>query len=217
MNFSALGGITVLVVAVIWFFVYIPAWTQSAQRRDEDRAQVREARRVETARRERSSVQAVAADRIYSLNRRVRFGGTLASISFLAVIVGLAFIQVENAWMALPAGILFFAVGVRVMRRASFERHSLAEQSLNRRTRQTSSVIGWSLGLAEDVPNSTDEVVVDPRAWTPNEMPAPMNMLRVGEIENVKLAEVLPIQQSQQTVLEPEKLDEILRRRRAIG
>jgi hypothetical protein len=85
------------------------------------------------------------------------------------------------------------------------------------------SLIAWNTDLSEAEASAQEPL--DPRAWTPNKLPAPVHFSRVGELEVSTMADVIEfaspaenqISEPVENPLRAEMLDEILRRRRAVG
>jgi hypothetical protein len=223
MNFSALGGITVFVVAALWVLVYIPGWTNQSQNRDQTRNAKRQAsensrqsnlqRRVE--KRDTPNPLAVAR-RIEALTLRVRLWGSLALLSLASVFgVAIAGGGLNETWMPVS---LCFAVSVFSIfrfRRTNLERGRLTLLSIQRRAERAAQLS--SHGLSKVEPIVVEEVLEDPRAWTPNTLPNPIHMSQVGELNLNDLAEIIEIPKPKKVSLDSQQVDEILRRRRSIG
>ena len=97
MNFSGLGGITLVVVAVLWIFVFIPSWFNASAERAKEHLQVREVKRAVSA--ARAPIIQAPKTKVASLSEQVfRADLRVRLLSFLS-------------WMfALTAGALGLAV-----------------------------------------------------------------------------------------------------------
>ncbi len=218
MDFSWLGGITLAAVAVLWIVFFIPSWFHRSQDKTFNRSNRREqATVVRELRQPRSNSMLSVAEKVHMLTTRIQFFLSLSILGFLTALVsvGLAFINPFTLFGA-AAGLGVFALSRQVVRAASRERIKLSKVAARARTSIASSLVAWgtqdqALQLAQSA---------DPRAWTPNVLPAPVSQLRVGELQVSAMAEVVnlePKEQSKSEFLDSQKLDEILQRRRALG
>ena len=215
----------VLVVAGLWILVFIPSWFHRSEDRDVYRTEVQSQRQVirEVRKAPIASLLSVA-ERSHKLGVRVRSGLTVAMLGLLVGLGSIAFaVQYVSGWILVAAGLATFAISTGVVRRANKERSKLAEHAARSRGAKSGSLSGWAKEL-QTTP-AIAEVEIDPRAWTPNRLPNPVHMSRVGELEVAVMADVLAISHPEKVEevaikanpLEAEMLDEILRRRRAVG
>ena len=69
MNFSGLGGVTLVIVAVLWLFVFIPSWFNASAERSEEKSQVREVKRAVSA--ARNPILQAPKTKVASLSEQV--------------------------------------------------------------------------------------------------------------------------------------------------
>jgi hypothetical protein len=96
MNFSGIGGITIVVVALLWIFVFIPSWFNASAERAQEKQQVREVKRAVVAARQpilKAPKTRVASmsEQVYRSERAVRaFTFMTWMFTFAAMALGLA-------------------------------------------------------------------------------------------------------------------------------
>ena len=215
----------VLVVAGLWILVFIPSWFHRSEDRDAFREESKNQRQVLAEIRRAATASLLStAERSHKLGGRVRVGLTIALLA-LALGLGSLFLVGQNpiAWLIVAVGFATFLVASVVVRKANQERSRLASHAARSRGAMAGSLIAWNTDLIEAV--SLAQEPVDPRAWTPNKLPAPVHLSRLGELEISTMADVIELSSqadgqlssNAKNPLGAEMLDEILRRRRAVG
>lgn len=200
MNFpSGFGGITLILIAVVWLLVFVPGWTK----RSEHKQVTSSISRVVRA--EKSTRNPSSEDRIG------RLFVTMRSFSLLAAIL---MVGAVSSWLLLPASLLntglagllvIFAVASFIIRLAAKRQlRSLVVQLNAKRQVDRERVI-------KEVTNQTNMI----REWTPNPIPAPLNLDRAGELLTPD-AEVIELKTAAKKEFDTQDLNAILRRRRAI-
>ena len=194
---SGLGGLTLVALGLVWFFMLVPSWSKRHEQKEEvarEREQVRE--------RLNRSVSASVALKYERASRTKRFALVFA-VSAATVSI-LALLQAA-ATIAIGAGVVF-AIAALLHQLAHRSQKQLLVEGGRVRTRISSGVVG-------SVQKPQAEPAVDPRAWTPEAFPKQTLQNPVGTLESVQLAEVVEFEKRAE--LDSETLDEILRRRRA--
>ncbi len=83
MNFSGLGGVTLVIVAVLWLFVFIPSWFNASAERSEEKSQVRQVKRAVSE--VRNPILQAPKTKVASLSEQVyRADLTVRVLSFLS-------------------------------------------------------------------------------------------------------------------------------------
>lgn len=200
MNFpSGFGGITLILIAVVWLLVFVPGWTK----RSEHKQVTSSISRVVRA--EKSTSNPSSEERIG------RLFVTMRSFALLTVV----FISgAASTWLLLPATLIntglaglqlvlaLVSLAVRVAAKRQLQ--GLIVQINSKRQVARERVI-------KEVANQTNRV----REWTPNPIPAPLNLDRSGELLTPD-AEVIELKTSGKKEFDTQDLNAILRRRRAI-
>lgn len=195
-NSVGLGGITLIIAAVVWLMIFVPGYTKRSQVKETAALIKAEHRQVQKA------VSVSADERLHRLINTQRAFSILFALFLLGSIGGLvaAFANptfwlafVACAAMALVAVFTQRAAGQQASRLAS-ERHRLQVAARSRAQRVPPQVVN--------------------REWTPNTLPAPISPSQVGELSQ-PLAEVIDIQKPKNTLTSSE-INAILARRRAI-
>lgn len=203
-----------LVIAGLWVVVFIPSWFQNKV----DRAQIREGEsklreqvRATTSNPVASKLR-LAADRGQKLTRTKNTMSVLAVLAFSG--------SATSAFFALQTPLLFVATGIgllvgmftlSVAIKASGEIRKLLIRVAMSKTEMTVSL---AKSRVEPVLPSI-QAESDPRAWTPNPLPAPVYRSQIGELELPVIASVTEINQSGKNFDTQNEINKILRRRRA--
>ena len=195
-NPIGLGGITLLVAAVVWLAIFVPGFSK----RSEIRATNNLVRK--DAKQHRVSPQMTADEQLTRLINTQRGFSVLFALFFLgALAAGIASVT-DGGWlMAAGAAIVMSALALFVSRAAGRRATELARSKHAARNQARAQAF-----VRRPAPVS--------REWEPNPIPAPLNQLRQGEL-NDNLAEVVEIKRDQK-VWAAKDLDAILARRRAI-
>jgi hypothetical protein len=219
MNFSGIGGITIVVVAVLWIFVFIPSWFNSSAEREQEKSQVREVKRaVATA---RQPILKAPKTKVASLSEQVyRVDRVVAAFKFLtwmfaltAAALGLALNKFGFLLpMVVVAGVLAL-VSLRALVMARTAQRRLLVGSIRSRTAVTSTVLASnvraqteSIGQVRAAQQAHRQAEVAAREWaqgleaarlarqfTVEPIPAPTYAAQVGSLETPVFAKVLDL------------------------
>lgn len=196
-NSVGLGGLTLLIAAVVWLLIFVPGYTK--------RSQIRETTNVvRAASRQAASNQPLTPDQ--RLRRLVNTQRTF-SIVFLLGLIGsiasaLAALTENSWWFGFALSLLVSVAGLFIQRAAANQAASIASK-LHRDRQQVRRSASKTRASAQQN-----------RDWSPNPIPAPLAPKTTGELVQ-PLAEVIKIEKPRPTLASKE-IDEILARRRAI-
>ncbi len=195
-NSVGLGGITLIIAAVVWLMIFVPGYTR--------RSQVRESAELVKAQ-HRQAVKAApisSDDRLRRLINTQRGFSVLFALFLIGAIASLVSALVNPVvWTLFALSSLLALVSVFTQRAAGQQAAKLAAD----RHRKQLLVRNQAHRVAPQAVN---------REWTPNSLPAPLAPSQVGEIAQ-PLAEVIDIQKPKTSITSSE-IDAILARRRAI-
>lgn len=212
MNFvSSIGGISLMVLAVVWLAVFLPQWARQSEERGT--GAVRKSNQLAQAATERLNPLEIQMLRL--THTRNRMGTLAATLGFAWV--GVVFLTSGTflAFLAWPIGLL--AIGAAALALAASRRlTTLAVGNSGRKAQRLGSMAhAPAINLkAEPLPQ---------RSWQPTTIPQPIRQRPVGEVV-VRGAKVVPLidsvpERKIETKTAPEiqsaQIDEILRRRRA--
>ncbi|MEY4961479.1 MAG: hypothetical protein RLZZ249_176 [Actinomycetota bacterium] len=194
-NSIGLGGISLVVAAVVWLLIFVPGYANRSQLKASEqmvRAEVRQALRAQPL---------TAEQRLRRLLNTQRGFSVLFGLSLLtAIATGLAAISDGIWWFAFALASTVATVSLVTQRAAGNQAAKLAAQ----RHRERAAVRDRTQRQAK--PQS--------REWTPNRLPAPLATNQIGEL-SAPLADVIEIQNPKRSLTSSE-IDAILARRRAI-
>ena len=193
-----LGGVTLVIVAVIWLLVFVPGYTQRSQISETAKyviQQQRESDRKIPMSKDEQLRRLINTQRGFS----VLFGlGALGAIAlWIAAVPNQSLTPIALVVSALAFGFLL------VSRAAANQAAKLAGALHARRLEVRSKA-------AKALSHSNDR-----REWTPNPLPAPLASIPKTEPEVAPMADVIQISQPKR-VLSGSEIDQILARRRAI-
>jgi hypothetical protein len=196
-NSVGLGGIALVLAAVVWLFIFVPGYTKRSQINETTKL-IQAARRTE----EKSRVP-TDDDRLRRLLSTQRGFSIIFILATLASIASVVAATAQNSWwfgfaIALP---LSFA-SLFIQRAAANQAAKLAGNIHRSRQRVRANASKSQTKIAKD------------RQWSPNPLPKPMTEARKGELL-LPLAEVIEISAPKKSLVSKE-IDEILARRRAI-
>ena len=196
-NSAGLGGIALVLAAVVWLFIFVPGYTKRSQINETTKL-IQAARRTE----EKSRVP-TDDDRLRRLLTTQRGFSIIFILTALASIASVVAATAQNSWwfgfaIALP---LSFA-SLFIQRAAANQAAKLAGNIHRARQRVRANASKSQTKIAKD------------RQWSPNPLPKPMTEARKGELL-LPLAEVIEISAPKKSLASKE-IDEILARRRAI-
>ena len=196
-NSAGLGGIALVLAAVVWLFIFVPGYTKRSQINETTKL-IQAARRTE----EKSRVP-TDDDRLRRLLSTQRGFSIIFILATLASIASVVAATAQNSWwfgfaIALP---LSFA-SLFIQRAAANQAAKLAGNIHRSRQRVRANASKSQTKIAKD------------RQWSPNPLPKPMTEARKGELL-LPLAEVIEISAPKKSLASKE-IDEILACRRAI-
>ena len=193
-----LGGVTLVIVAVIWLLVFVPGYTQRSQITETAKYVIQQQRE---------------SDRKIPMSKDEQLRRLINTQRGFSVLFGLFVLGAIALWVAavpnqslrpLAAVALALALGSLLVSRAAANQAAKLAGALHARRLEVRSKASKALS------NS-----VDRREWTPNPLPAPLASIPKAEPEAAPMAEVIQISQPKR-VLTGSEIDQILARRRAI-
>ncbi len=192
-----LGGITLVVAAIVWLFVFVPGYTE--------RSQIRQTATLVASsnRAEKKLLPQTNDEKLTRLIRTQRTFSIVFALAALAAVASAAAAMAQNSWwFAFAASLAVSLVALVIQRAASRHAATIAGQIFkgrqNVRTRAAKN----------------QAVNTKSREWTPNPVPSPMVQDQAGELI-IPSAEVISITKPKQALAKQE-IDQILARRRAI-
>jgi hypothetical protein len=197
MNSSAsLGGITLIVAAIVWLMIFVPGYTK--------RSQVREsASLVRAEQKQIAKVTPLTLDqRMSRLINTQRGFSVLFALFLLGAIASFVAGALNPGWFGAGFSLTALALASLLIQRAA---GSQASKLATQRHRS-------KLEARFTAQRAASKPVV--REWTPNPLPAPLSRTQPGEMSQ-PLADVIAIQKPRNT-LSGTEIDAILARRRAI-
>jgi hypothetical protein len=195
-NSVGLGGITLIIAAVVWLMIFVPGYTR--------RSQVRESAELVKAEQRQAAKSAPISndERLRRLINTQRGFSVLFALFLIGAIASFVSALVNPVlWTAFTATSMLALLSVFTQRAAGQQAAKLAED----RHRKQLSARSKAQKVAPQAIN---------REWTPNSLPAPLAPSQMGELAQ-PLAEVIDIQKPK-TSLTSSEIDAILARRRAI-
>ena len=193
-----LGGVTLVIVAVIWLLVFVPGYTQRSQITETAKYVIQQQRE---------------SDRKIPMSKDEQLRRLINTQRGFSVLFGLFVLGAIALWVAavpnqsllpLAAVALALALGSLLVSRAAANQAAKLAGALHARRLEVRSKASKALSNASDR-----------REWTPNPLPAPLASLPKAEPEAAPMAEVIQISQPKR-VLTGSEIDQILARRRAI-
>ena len=193
-----LGGVTLVIVAVIWLFAFVPGYTQRSQINETSKYVIQQQRE---------------ADRKIPMTNDEQLGRLVNTQRGFSVLFGLAALGSIALWvLAVPNGSLLpFAAVVTCLSVLSLLVSRAAAT-------QAAKIAGVLHARRLEVRSRASKVLAngsDRRDWTPNPLPAPLATLPKMEPVPAPMADVIHISQPKK-VLSGSEIDQILARRRAI-
>jgi len=195
-NSIGLGGISLVIAAVVWLLIFVPGYANRSQLKASEqmvRSEAKVAKRMAP----------ISADqRLRRLLNTQRGFSVLFGLGFLgAIATALAALTDGFWWVAFAIITPISILALFVQRAAALQAAKLAAQ----RHRERAAVLDRSKRQVRK-PES--------REWTPNRLPAPLSTNQIGEL-SAPLADVIEIQNPKKALTSSE-IDAILARRRAI-
>ena len=189
-----LGGITLVIAAIVWLIIFVPGYTQRAQLKATTSLMRKEARAVN---RNRVLTDHDRLGRLLATQRGFSVLFALFLVGFLAAAVSAA---VDSSFWFLAAVSGIFATFSLLVSRAA------ASQAQGIVTRLHKS--------RQDARSSAARAKARSREWSPNPLPEPLAKASYQPVAE-QVAEVIDISKPRRT-LASKDIDEILARRRAI-
>jgi hypothetical protein len=214
---AALGGLMMLVIAVLWVVVFIPSWFQN--RVDAERYAQASTGLKPQVENTKISVNAPVASRLrLATERSRRLRRTKNTMSVLATLtilgsVTLAFFAFQNPllFVAIGLGTLVGLFALLVAIKASGELNKTLIKVAQSKTELTASLAKtWREAILPSIDAESDS-----RAWTPNPLPSPAYKSRIGELEIPNVASVTEISNSRKNFDTQKQINTILKKRRA--
>ena len=196
-NSAGLGGISLVLAAVVWLFIFVPGYTKRSQIKETTKL-IQSARRTQ----EKSRVQ-TDDDRLRRLISTQRGFSVIFMLSALAALASVVAATAQNSWW------FGFAVALTLSFASLFIQRAAASQA----AKLAGNIHRARQRVRASASKSQAQIVKD-RQWSPNPLPTPMPEVRKGELVQ-PLAEVIEISSPKKS-LAAKEIDEILARRRAI-
>ena len=190
-----LGGITLVVVALVWLFAFVPGYAQ--------RSQISETSKfVKQQQRESDRSQPITKDdQLRRLMNTQRWFAVLFAASLLAS-GGLLILNLQaGGWLAALVATSLIAVVSLLVSRAAAKSAEMLASALHKNRIQVRQKAQQSRPQA--------------REWTPNPLPQPLATLPKPEATPAPIADVISIDKPRRALTGSE-IDQILARRRAI-
>ncbi|MDE0868345.1 MAG: hypothetical protein OSA22_05025 [Aquiluna sp.] len=196
-NSAGLGGITLVLAAVVWLFIFVPGYTKRSQIKETTKL-IQSARRTQ----EKSRVQ-TDDDRLRRLISTQRGFSVIFILATLAALASVVAATAQNSWWFGFAIVFPLSLGSLIVQRAAAGQAAKLAGNIHRARQR----------VRASASKSQAQIVKD-RQWSPNPLPTPMPEVRKGELVQ-PLAEVIEISSPKKS-LAAKEIDEILARRRAI-
>jgi hypothetical protein len=214
---ATLGGLMMLVIAVLWVVVFIPSWFQNRVDAEHNAraSDVLKPRVNETKLSVNAPVAAklrLATERSRKLRRTKNTMSVMAALSILGSVT-LAFFafQTPLLFVAIGFGMLVGLFALLVAIKASGELNKTLIRVAQSKTELTASLAKtWREAILPSIDAESDS-----RAWTPNPLPSPAYKSRIGELEIPKVASVTEISDSRKNFDTQKQINTILKKRRA--
>ncbi len=191
-----LGGITLVVAAIVWLAIFVPGFSKRSELKANSSIVRRDVKKA------RVNTPMTADEKLNRLVNTQRFFSVLFALFLIGSIsAGIAATGNAAWWGAAGFAAVFAILSILVSRAASTQATLIASRL--HKTRQEVRKKA-----------SSQRPVIENREWAPNPIPAPLNQPKVGELVD-NLADVVEIQRPE-NIFDSKELDAILARRRAI-
>jgi hypothetical protein len=193
-----LGGITLVIAAVIWLLVFVPGFTQRSQIAETSKFVIQQQREADR------KVPMTKDEQLRRLVNTQRGFSVLFGLSMLGA-TGLWIANLANPGLGLLAGLVtaIAILSLALSRAAAGQALKIAGAIHAKRVEVRSKASKTMLSAGER------------REWTPNPLPAPLASLPKPEVIEAPMADVIQITNPKK-VLSGSEIDQILARRRAI-
>jgi hypothetical protein len=195
------GGLAMVVIAAIWFLVFLPSFVKRDERKVEQRAQLERGKEISQTHLGEQATQAIAVKR-----GRATFATVAIVGAVFTVFAGLDFAATGRSLISGSIALAATALG------------SVLAISLNRKYKELlTSVATRQVPLTAPVAPVIKRANLNEKTndFKPVELPD-QAYLKTGAIEIVDLADIVEISDEKQ-VPKIESIDEIMRRRRHVG
>lgn len=193
-----LGGITLVLAAVIWLVAFVPGFTQRSQI-SETSKYIRQQQRE--------------SDRLVPLSSDERLRRLVNSQRGFSVLFGLGLIASIGLWVGVVASSVSVPLAV-VLTLLTVLALLVSRAAATAAARLASQLHGNRLQVRAMAAKSLSQATVS-RDWTPNPIPAPLSAIqKTAEVEG-QMADVIDIAKQRRSLSSTE-IDQILARRRAI-
>lgn len=192
-----LGGVTLVIAAIIWLLIFVPGFTQRSQISETSKYVLQQQKESD------KKVPMTKDEQLRRLVNTQRSFSVVFGLSFLGA-MGLWVYQVANPGFSFLAG-LITAIAVLSI--------SLSRAAAKHAAKVASSMHANRVAVRSKAASALS--VSDRREWTPNPLPAPLASLSKPEVIEEPIADVIPIA-SPKKVFSGSDIDQILARRRAI-
>ena len=192
-----LGGVTLVIAAVIWLLVFVPGFTQRSQITETSKFVIQQQRE---------------ADKKIPMTKDEQLRRLVNTQRSFSILFGLSFLGASGLWVAQVANPALTALA------ALATIVSLVSITLSRAAAKHAAHIATSMHANRAAVRSRASKTMssqDRREWTPNPLPAPLASLPKTEVVEEPMADVIHISQPKR-LLSGSEIDQILARRRAI-
>jgi hypothetical protein len=214
---ATLGGLMMLVIAVLWVVVFIPSWFQN---RVDAEQNARSSDVLKPGSNETklsvnvpvASKLRLATERSRKLRRTKNTMSVMAAL-FILGSVTLAFFVFQDPLLFVAAGLgmLVGLFALLVAIKASGELRKTLIKVDKSKTELTASLAKtWREAILPSIDAESDS-----RAWTPVPLPSPAYKSRIGELEIPSVASVSEISDSRKNFDTQKQINTILKKRRA--
>jgi hypothetical protein len=192
-----LGGVTLVIAAVIWLLVFVPGFTQRSQITETSKYVIQQQREAD------KKIPMTKDEQLRRLINTQRSFSVVFGISSLLAL-GLWVYQVGNPGaMLLTVLVTSLALGALILSRTAAKQAARIAASMHANRVSIRSRASKAMSRQ------------DRKEWTPNPLPAPLASLPKAEEISEPMADVIHIS-TPKKVLTGSEIDQILARRRAI-
>lgn len=193
-----LGGITLVLAAVVWLVAFVPGFTQRSQI-SETSKYVRQQQRE--------------SDQLVPLSRDERLGRLVNTQRGFSILFGLALLATFGLGIATLGNSVLVPLAVLVGV-VSFLSLLISRAAATAAARLAGELHSNRLQVRAKASKSLSHASAS-REWTPNPIPSPLSPIPAPELVEIKIADVIEISKQRRT-LSGSEIDQILARRRAI-
>lgn len=210
-----------LAAAAIWLVVFIPGWVRRNEERQMRRANDMSSRsEIQNLRKSSNGTKRNAnAARSARLGATRNIFGTLGAVfASTAVLIAVFAIASPALWVAFSIATTLAILTATVSLQAAQKLANLLENSAKSRG-ETAAKMSYKMRVEAIAASLESSVEIDPRAW--QRQPLPDQLVPIGQLHLPESAEVIEISSASKadapSELTSDELNEIMRRRRAVG